>query len=159
MAELLEAGTKAPEFKLANQDDTDVSLEDFKGKWVILYFYPKDNTSGCTTEALEFTALKDELEDLDAVILGVSPDSTKSHRNFISKKELGISLLSDPEHQVTETYGAWQLKKNYGREYYGVVRSTVLIDPSGRTAFSWTKVKAKGHAAAVKAKLEELKSL
>jgi peroxiredoxin Q/BCP len=149
-------GDKAPDFSLENQAGEKISLKQFEGKWVILYFYPKDNTSGCTLEAVEFTALKEELEKLNAVILGVSPDSAKSHYNFIGKKELGITLLSDPDHQVIEAYGAWQLKKNYGREYYGVVRSTVLIDPKGKIAYVWPKVKAKGHADMVKAKLEEI---
>jgi peroxiredoxin Q/BCP len=149
-------GDKAPDFSLENQAGENISLKQFEGKWVILYFYPKDNTSGCTLEAVEFTALKEELEKMNAVILGVSPDSVKSHYNFIGKKELGITLLSDPGHQVIEAYGAWQLKKNYGREYYGVVRSTVLIDPRGKIAYIWPKVKAKGHADMVKAKLEEI---
>jgi peroxiredoxin Q/BCP len=150
-------GDKAPDFSLMNQDDETVSLKQLAGKWVILYFYPKDNTSGCTVEAQEFTAFKKAFEKMDAVILGVSPDSTKSHRNFIGKKELGITLLSDPDHQLIEACGAWQLKRNYGREYYGVMRSTVLIDPEGKIAHIWPKVKAKGHAEMVKAKLEELK--
>jgi peroxiredoxin Q/BCP len=149
-------GDKAPDFSLENQAGEKISLKQFEGKWVILYFYPKDNTSVCTLEAVEFTALKEELEKMNAVILGVSPDSAKSHRNFIGKKKLGITLLSDPDHQVIEAYGAWQLKKNYGREYYGVVRSTVLIDPEGKIAYVWPKVKAKGHADMVKAKLEEI---
>ena len=149
-------GDKAPDFSLENQAGEKISLKQFEGKWVILYFYPKDNTTGCTLEAVEFTALKEELEKMNAVILGVSPDSVKSHYNFIGKKELGITLLSDPGHQVIEAYGAWQLKKNYGREYYGVVRSTVLIDPRGKIAYIWPKVKAKGHADMVKAKLEEI---
>ena len=149
-------GDKAPDFSLENQAGENISLKQFEGKWVILYFYPKDNTTGCTLEAVEFTALKEELEKMNAVILGVSPDSVKSHYNFIGKKELGITLLSDPGHQVIEAYGAWQLKKNYGREYYGVVRSTVLIDPRGKIAYIWPKVKAKGHADMVKAKLEEI---
>ena len=149
-------GDKAPDFSLENQAGENISLKQYEGKWVILYFYPKDNTTGCTLEAVEFTALKEELEKMNAVILGVSPDSVKSHYNFIGKKELGITLLSDPGHQVIEAYGAWQLKKNYGREYYGVVRSTVLIDPRGKIAYIWPKVKAKGHADMVKAKLEEI---
>lgn len=154
----LKIGDKAPDFSLENQAEEKISLNQFEGKWVVLYFYPKDNTSGCTVEAVEFTALKEELETLNAVILGVSPDSAKSHRNFIGKKELGITLLSDPDHQAIEAYGAWQMKKNYGREYYGVVRSTFLIDPGGKIVHIWPKVKAKGHAEAVKAKLAELRS-
>lgn len=153
----LNAGDNAPDFCLSNQEDGDVCLKDFKGKWVVLYFYPKDNTPGCTIEAVDFSGIKGDLEEMNTVVLGVSPDSTKSHRNFISKKELTITLLSDPEHKVIESYGAWQLKKNYGKEYYGVVRSTFLIDPEGKIAHAWHTVKAKGHAEAVKQKLEELK--
>lgn len=153
----LKTGDNAPVFRLTDQDDQEVGLEDFKGKWVVLYFYPKDNTPGCTVEAVDFTGLKDELEALDTVVLGVSPDSTKSHRNFIAKKELTIRLLSDPDHKVIEQYGAWRLKKNYGREYYGVARSTYLIDPEGNIAHPWANVKAKGHAEAVKTKIEELR--
>ncbi len=157
MTEQLIIGAKAPGIDLDNQEDQTISLDNFKAKWVVLYFYPKDNTSGCTVAAVDFTGLKDQFLELEAEILGVSPDSTKSHRNFIEKKELGITLLSDPEHKVAEAYGAWQLKKNYGREYYGIVRSTFLIDPSGNIAFVWTKVKAKGHAEIVKTKLLELR--
>lgn len=152
----MQIGSKAPNFKLPNQDGQVISLAELKGQWIVLYFYPKDNTSGCTVEALEFSALKSALTDLGAVILGVSPDSVQSHQKFIVKKELGIDLLSDPEHRVIDAYGAWQLKKLYGREYYGVVRSTALIDPEGNIAHYWTKVKAKGHAETVKAKLMEL---
>lgn len=154
----MKIGDNAPGFSLKNQDDETVSLQQFTGKWVVLYFYPKDNTSGCTVEAQEFTAFKETFDHMDAVILGVSPDSVKSHVNFIDKQELGITLLSDPGHQVIETCGAWQLKKNYGREYYGVQRTTLLIDPQGKIAHVWPKVKAKGHAQAVKAKLEELRA-
>lgn len=144
-----ENGTKAPGFSLMNADEHPVELADFRGKWLVLYFYPKDNTPGCTTEALDFTALKGEFEKAGAVIAGVSPDSTKRHQNFIAKKDLTIELLSDPEHQALETYGVWQLKKNYGREYMGVVRSTFLIDPEGNIEKTWKKVKVKGHAEAV----------
>ena len=151
-------GDKAPDFCLTDQDDKKVCLKDYKGKWVVLYFYPKDNTSGCTKEATGFTEMKDEFEKLGAVILGISPDSTKSHRNFIEKKDLKITLLSDPEHKVLESYGAWQLKKMYGREYYGVVRSTFLISPDGKIAFVWPKVKVAGHVEKVLEKLKELSS-
>lgn len=149
-------GEKAPEWTLQDQDENEIKLSDFKGKWVIFYFYPKDNTAGCTVEAVDFTAAKADLEAKNAVILGVSPDSAKSHRNFIDKKELTITLLSDPDHTVMEQYGVWQLKKNYGREYYGVVRTTFLIDPEGNLAFAWNKVKAKGHVEKVAEKLAEL---
>ena len=155
---MIKIGDKAPDFCLPDQDDKEVCLKDLKGKWVVLYFYPKDNTSGCTKEAIGFTENKKEFEKLGAVILGVSPDSTKSHRNFIAKKELNITLLSDTEHKILEMYGAWQLKKMYGREYYGVVRSTFLISPEGKVAFIWPKVKVAGHVEKVLEKLKELSS-
>lgn len=152
----LKAGDKAPDFCLADQDDQDVCLDSLKGKWVVFYFYPKDNTPGCTTEAIDFSGIKGDLESRNTMILGVSGDSTKSHRGFISRKDLTITLLSDPEHDAMEKYGVWQLKKNYGREYYGVVRSTFLIDPGGNIAHAWYNVKARGHAEKVFQKLEEL---
>lgn len=150
-------GDKAPAFTLKNQDEKDVSLADFKGKWVVLYFYPKDNTSGCTLEAQDFTAANPDFAGLDAVVLGVSPDSCQSHRKFIEKQDLDLTLLADPDHEALEKYGVWQEKKNYGRTYMGVVRSTFLIDPEGKIAAVWEKVKVKGHVDAVKEKLQELK--
>ncbi len=149
-------GDPAPDFCLPDQNGTERCLKDYRGKWVVLYFYPRDNTSGCTAEAREFTELKPEFERLGAVILGVSKDSVQSHQRFAAKHNLGITLLSDPEHQVLETYGAWQLKKQCGRESWGTVRSTVLIDSEGRIAFHWPRVrKAKGHAEQVLLKLKE----
>lgn len=153
---MLEIGDRAVDFTLYSQDKQEIALSDFMGKWVVLYFYPKDNTSGCSVEALDFTSLKEKFEKKGTVILGVSPDSVKSHQNFIKKKELGITLLSDPEHKVLDDYGAWQLKKNYGREYFGVVRTTYLIDDNGKIVYVWKKVKAKGHGEAVLNKLSDL---
>lgn len=144
-----EAGKKAPGFSLMNANEQLVQLEDFRGKWLVLYFYPKDNTPGCTTEALDFTALKGTFAKAGAVIVGVSPDSCTKHRNFIEKKDLAVQLLSDPEHVALEAYGTWQLKKNYGREYYGVVRTTFLINPEGKIEKIWPKVRVKGHAETV----------
>jgi peroxiredoxin Q/BCP len=152
----LQIGDKAPGFCLPDQDDNKICLADYKGKWVVLYFYPKDNTSGCTIEAIDFTAVKKDLEVKNTVILGVSRDSAKSHQNFIAKQQLTITLLSDPDHKVIEAYGAWQLKKMYGKESYGIIRSTFLIDPEGKIAFAWLKVNAKGHADQVVQKIEEL---
>jgi peroxiredoxin Q/BCP len=149
-------GDKAPGFCLPDQDDKETCLADYKGKWVVLYFYPKDNTPGCTIEAIDFTAVKKDLEAKNTVILGVSRDSVKSHQNFIAKQELSITLLSDPDHKVIEAYGAWQLKKMYGKESYGIVRSTFLIDPEGKIAFAWPTVNAKGHVEKVVQKIEEL---
>ena len=151
------AGDKAPAFTLLNQDEKEVKLADFKGKWVVLYFYPKDNTSGCTIEAIDFTESNPDFEGMDAVVLGVSPDSCKSHRGFIEMQNLGITLLADTEKTVLEAYDAWREKKNYGRTYMGVVRSTYLIDPDGKIAHVWDNVRAKGHAEKVKAKLAELR--
>jgi len=154
---MIEIGQKAKDFCLPNQDEVDICLRDLKGKWVVLYFYPKDNTPGCTTEACDFTQNLPSFEELDAVVLGVSPDSPKKHRNFIEKKDLKITLLSDEEKRVLQDYGVWQLKKMCGREYMGVVRTTYLIDPKGKVAYRWDKVRVKGHVEAVKEKLEELR--
>ncbi len=154
---MLEIGDLVPDFCLPNQDEEEICLRDIRGRWIVLYFYPKDNTPGCTTEACEFTDALPDFEGLGAIVLGVSPDSPKKHRNFIAKKELKITLLSDEEKELCQTFGVWQLKKNYGREYMGVVRSTFLIDPDGKIAAKWEKVRVKGHVDAVKEKLEELK--
>jgi peroxiredoxin Q/BCP len=155
---MIEIGQKAPEFCLPNQDSEEICLRDLRGSWVVLYFYPKDNTPGCTTEACDFTEALPDFTDLGATILGVSPDSVKKHQNFIAKKELKITLLSDEDKETLTAYGVWQLKKNYGREYMGVVRTTYLIDPDGNVAHVWPKVRVKGHVEAVKAKLAELKA-
>ena len=154
----LEVGDAAPDFTLPDQDGKPISLSSLAGRWVVLYFYPKDDTPGCTTEACEFTASIGEFEAIDAVALGCSPDSPDRHRKFIAKHGLKLTLLSDPEHQVMEHYGAWGSKKMYGRTIMGVIRSTVLIDTRGRIAHHWPKVRAAGHAAKVRQKLEELRS-
>ncbi len=155
---MLEINQKAPEFCLPNQDDIEICLRDLSGKWIVLYFYPKDNTPGCTVEACEFTSALPEFEDLNAVILGISPDSSKKHRNFIEKKGLQITLLADEDKKVLESYEVWQLKKMYGREYMGVVRSTFIISPNQDIKAVWKKVKVKGHVEAVKEKLKELQA-
>ena len=166
----MEIGNKAPEFCIPNQDNVEICLRDLKGKWIVLYFYPKDNTPGCTTEACDFTEAEPAFDDLDAVILGVSPDSPKKHQNFIEKKDLGITLLSDEDTTVCEDYGVWQLKKNYGREYMGIVRSTFIINPEGNIAAIWEKVSVRKkkkvdgiqtellHVDAVKEELERLQN-
>ena len=148
---------KAYEFCLPNQDEVEICLRDLIGKWIVLYFYPKDNTPGCTTEACDFTENLEWFEDEDAIILGVSPDSPKKHRNFIEKKDLKITLLSDETKEVIKAYGAWGKKKMYGKEYEGVIRSTFIINPEGEIVAEWKKVKVKGHVEAVKEKLKELK--
>ena len=155
---MLQVGEKVEDFCLPNQDEVEICLRDLLGKWIVLYFYPKDNTPGCTTEAIDFTAHIKEFEDLGSIVIGVSADSPKKHRNFIEKKELGITLLSDEEHRVLEQFGVWQLKKNYGREYMGIVRSTFIIDPEGIIRAVWEKVKVKGHVEEVLEKLKELKN-
>ena len=156
MTNLLQVGQPAPEFTATDRDNNALSLSDFLGNWLILYFYPKDNTPGCTTEAKEFTARTAEFYSLNARVVGVSPDSVKSHARFQSKHNLSITLLSDPEHQIATAYGVWQLKKFMGKEYMGVVRSTFLINPEGALAYIWSKVKVKGHVAEVLAQLREL---
>ncbi|HQT94258.1 MAG: peroxiredoxin [Acidobacteria bacterium 21-70-11] len=155
---VLEVGAKAPSFTLPDQDDRAVSLSGFAGTWVVLYFYPKDDTPGCTTEACEFTAGIAAFAGLDAVVLGCSADSPESHRKFIAKHGLEVRLLSDPDHAVMRAYGAWGEKSMYGRTSMGVIRSTVLVDPQGRVAFLWANVKAAGHADAVRTKLTELQA-
>jgi thioredoxin-dependent peroxiredoxin len=154
----IEVGAAAPEFELPDQDEKPTRLEELRGQWVVLYFYPKDDTPGCTTEACEFSAGVIELEALDATVLGCSPDDPASHRRFIAKHELRIRLLSDPQHEVLERYGAWGEKTMYGRTTTGVIRSTVLIDPRGRVAHHWPNVKAAGHAAKVRQVLDVLRS-
>jgi peroxiredoxin Q/BCP len=134
-----------------------VCLGDYRGKWVVLYFYPKDNSKTCTIEAVDFTNKLKQFEELDTIVIGVSPDSVKSHKNFSTKHDLNFILLSDPEHEVLEKYGVWKLKKMYGREYMGVERSTFIIDPEGKISAEWRKVRVKGHVEAVKQRIVELK--
>jgi len=150
-----ENGEKAKPFCLRDSGGAEKCLGDFAGMWVILYFYPRDNTSGCTLEAIEFSALEEDFRNLNAVVIGISPDTCESHANFIGKHNLTVMLLSDPERKVLESYGAWRMKKMYGKEGMGVVRSTVLISPEGYVSRTWDNVRAAGHAAKV---LEELKS-
>ena len=155
---MLKIGDKAPSLSLLNRDSVEISLRDLEGKWIVLYFYPKDNTPGCTSEACDFTEALPAFEDLNAVVLGISPDSPKSHQNFILKQNLEITLLSDETKEVAERYGVWQMKKNYGKQYMGIVRSTFLIDPAGNIAQIWTNVKVKEHVNAVKEVLVSLQS-
>lgn len=145
----LEVGDKAPGFEALNQDGVKVALKDFIGKNVVLYFYPKDNTPGCTTEACEFSANYDQFIKNDTVIIGVSPDSVKSHAGFIAKQNLKHILLSDEDKEISKLYGVWQVKKNYGKEYLGIVRSTFVIGKDGKIAKIYKSVKAKDHAAKV----------
>jgi peroxiredoxin Q/BCP len=137
---MLEVGNKAPEFCALNQDDVEICSRDILGKWIVLYFYPKDLTPGCTTQACDFTEQEAQFDDLDGVILGVSPDDTEKHRKFIEKKDLSITLLSDEDKKMCEIYGVWQLKKFMGKEFMGVVRTTFIINPDGQIAAMWPKV-------------------
>ena len=143
------AGKKAPAFNLGSSDGEKVRLSSFLGSPVVLFFYPKDNTPGCTTEAKEFSALASKFEKLGVHVYGISPDSLVAHEKFIAKQNLSVPLLSDPEHKSIEKYGLWVEKKLYGRVYWGVQRATLLIDACGKVAVDWPKVKPKGHAAEV----------
>jgi len=153
---MLEIGDKIPDFCAINQDEEEICFRDIKGRWIVLYFYPKDNTKGCTTEAIDFTQHLDEFNSLGAIVLGVSPDSPKRHRNFIQKHNLKITLLADEDKSLAKMFGVWRLKKSYGREYMGIVRSTFLIAPDGTLAYKWENVRVKGHVERVKEKLNEL---
>ena len=167
---MLKIGEIAPSFCAANQDDVEICSRDLQGKWIVLYFYPKDLTPGCTTQACDFTDKHSSFDDLDAVILGVSPDDTTKHRKFIDSKDLTITLLSDTSKKMCEDFGVWQLKKFMGKEFMGVVRTTFIIDPDGTLAAIWPKVSVrkkksvKGekievlHVDEVKEKLQELQS-
>ena len=146
---------KAPDFCLPDENGKEICLHDFKEKWIVLYFYPKDNTTGCTKEAKDFTEYIEEFEKLNAVVIGISPDSMQSHKKFREKHGLKVLLLSDENKEVLKKYGVWQLKKMYGREYYGVVRSTFLINGEGNIVHEWRRVKVKGHVEEVLKKLKE----
>ncbi|MEZ5363741.1 MAG: thioredoxin-dependent thiol peroxidase [Bryobacterales bacterium] len=150
---MLKPGDKAPDFTAPVDGGGTISLKKLKGKKVVLYFYPKDNTSGCTTEACDFRDNAAEIDAKDAVVLGVSPDSVKSHDKFKEKYELPFTLIADEDHAIAEAYGVWQEKSMYGRKYMGIVRSTFLIDEKGKITEVYDKVKVKGHVADVLSKL------
>ena len=152
----LKVGDKAPDFCLPNKDDKQVCLKDFGVRWVVLYFYPKDQTPGCTKEACEFTERLGDFAGMGATVLGVSTDSTASHRKFAAKNKLTIDLLSDPQHETLAAYGVWQPKKLMGKEFLGTVRSTFIVDPMGNLAHIWPSVNPWGHANEVRTKLAEL---
>ena len=154
----IDVGRTAPAFSLKSQTGKTHRLSDYRGKWVVLYFYPKDNTSGCTSQACQF---RDELSRFTrsgAVVIGVSPDGQASHQGFADKFKLRFDLLADEDKRVLEKYGVWRQKSMYGRKYMGVVRTTYLIDPKGKVAFRWDKVKVPGHAEDVMEKIKALKS-
>lgn len=152
----IEIGQEVPDRKLKANGGKDVSLSDYRGKYVILYFYPKDMTPGCTTEACDFRDNYESFKELDAVILGVSPDPVARHEKFIDKHELPFELLADEDHQLAEDFGVWKLKKNFGKEYMGIERSTFLIDKEGKLINEWRKVRVKGH---VEEALEHLRDI
>lgn len=152
---LPQLGEIAPEFTLPQDGGAPVTLSDLRGRRVVLFFYPKDNTPGCTTEALEFTANAAAFEAAGVTVLGISKDSLKKHENFRAKHDLGVPLLSDADGDVCERYGVWGEKKNYGRTYMGITRTTILIDPEGRIERIWEKVRVKGHVEAVLAAVQD----
>src|SRR5690625_330102 len=141
----MEVGSKAPDFILKNEAGEDIRLSDFLGKYVVLYFYPKDMTPGCTPQACDLRDHYEAFTDLNTVILGVSPDPIERHQKFIEKYQLPFHLLADEDHEVAELYGVWQKKKMFGREYFDIVRSTFIIDPDGRLHEEFRNVRVKGH--------------
>jgi len=156
MRGILKIGKKAPDFCLHDQDSEQVCLNDLKGKWVVLYFYPKDDTPGCTIEAKSFSKETPGFEDINAVILGISADDCGSHKKFAEKYGLNIRLLSDQEKKVLKKYGVWGKKVFMGRKFMGIKRTTYLINSESRISYIWENVNPEGHAIEVKAKLLEL---
>ncbi len=146
---MLQVGDRAPQFTLLDQDGEKVALRDLKGTPVVVYFYPKDDTSGCTTQACGIRDQWSEFEDAGAAVLGISPDPVDSHAAFAAKHDLPHRLLADPDRKVIKKYGAWGKKSMYGREYQGVIRSSVLLAPNGKVAAAWPKIQPKKHADAV----------
>ncbi|PAF42361.1 thioredoxin-dependent thiol peroxidase [Helicobacter sp. 11S02596-1] len=145
----LVVGDVAPDFRLKNQDETEIGLKDLMAKKIVLYFYPKDNTPGCSIEAVDFTEMLDDFAQKGAIVVGISPDTPKSHKKFIQDKALKIILLCDPDKSVASAYGAYGKKMMYGREVFGIIRSTFVIGTDGRIEKVFYNVKAKGHAKAV----------
>jgi peroxiredoxin Q/BCP len=156
MSDWIEAGNKAPAFTAVTDSGKKLKLGDFKGKVVVLYFYPKDDTPGCTKEACAFRDASAALHERGAVVLGVSPDDEKSHAKFRDKFSLNFPLLADPDHSIAEAYGAWREKNMYGKKSMGVQRSTYLIDGEGKVAKVWKRVSVDGHDAAVLQAIDEL---
>ncbi len=152
----LNVGDKAPQFTLPRDGGSTVSTDDYAGKNMVVYFYPKDSTPGCTTEAKDFTALINDFDAANTVVIGISKDSVKRHDNFVQKQNLKVILGADEDGMVCEAYNVWQLKKFMGREYMGIVRATFLIDGQGIIQHIWPKVKVKGHAAEVLEKAQAL---
>lgn len=155
MSDVIEISQTAPAFTLEDQNGESHKLSAYKGQWVVLYFYPKDSTPGCTKEACAFRDAAKDLQKAGAVVLGVSPDDVKSHAKFANKQSLNFSLLADPDQKICTKYGVWQEKSMYGKKYMGAVRTTYLIDPKGKIAHRWDKVKVPGHVEAVLETLAE----
>jgi len=153
----LKEGDTAPDFCMPDQNEKQVCLKDYKGKNIVLYFYPKDNTPGCSLEAMMFTKFKPEFEKNKTMILGISKDSCDSHRKFIEKKNLNLTLISDTDKEIQKKYGVWRLKKFMGKEFVGTVRSTFLIDSNGKIKKIWDKVKVQGHVEQVLDEVEKLR--
>ena len=154
MENKLKAGDSAPDFRLPSTEG-EVSLSDYRGEWVVLYFYPKDATPGCTTQACD---LRDNLAALDARVIGISPDSLESHRRFIEDNALNFPLVSDEDHSLAESYGAWGEKQVFGNTTVGIIRSTFIIDPAGTVAAALYNVRASGHAERLREQLQELRA-
>lgn len=148
---------QAPNFTLQDQDGIQRNLQDYKGKWIVLYFYPKDDTPGCTTEACSFRDEREVIAEHGAEVIGISKDSVASHKKFIQKYGLTFTLLSDPDHRTIEAYGAWGIKKFMGREYLGTIRQTFIIDPNGMIVREYPKVTPKDHALQIIKDLETLR--
>lgn len=151
----LEQGRNAPAFTAPTQGDGKFAMKDAAGSWLVLYFYPKDNTSGCTTQACDFRDNMKRLAKANVQVAGVSPDSVNSHDGFAEKQSLNFTLVSDPEKKICEKYDVWKEKSMYGRKYMGVVRTTYLVNPKGKIVAVWDTVKVKGHVDAVIAELAE----
>lgn len=152
----LNEGDKLPTFSLKDANGQLININDFLGKWLVIYFYPKDGSKGCLIEAVDFSNNLDEFKKYNCEIIGISPDSVESHKRFIQKNNLKIVLLSDPEHIVLEKFGVWQLKKIYGKENWGVIRTTILVDTKGIIRKIWENVKVKDHVSNVLQSLKEL---
>lgn len=149
-------GSSAPDFALPDSEEKTVALTQLRGRPVVVYFYPKDDTSGCTAEAKDFTCLATDFQRAGAAVLGISPDSPAKHRKFILKHDLGVHLLSDENHSVAEAFGVWVEKAMYGRKYMGVERATFLIDKAGKVARIWRKVRVPNHAEEVLSAVREM---
>lgn len=154
----LSVGDRAPEFTALEQDGRPISPGEYRGKWVVLYFYPKDHTSGCTRQACGFRDAMEVLSRHDAIVIGVSPDSVQSHRRFADKHGLPFRLVADTDHRIAEDYDVWKEKTLYGRTYYGIVRTTYIIAPDGHIAAVFENVRPDGHASEVLERLKQLRS-